>query len=81
MDVETSYRVMKGTGPWTTSNAYAVRLLFHLLMVIVYNLWVLLNARLQPTSFDERRLVRMEDFLESLLDALRFRKRTAAVAA
>lgn len=79
--IETSYRVMKDTGPWTTSNAYAVRLLFHLLMVIVYNLWVLLNARLQPTSFDERRLVRMEDFLESLLDAVRFRKRTAAVAA
>ncbi len=78
--VETSYRVMKGTGPWTTSNAYAVRLLFHLLMVILYNLWVLVNRLLQPEAFDERRLLRMEDFLECLLDALRWR-RTAPVAA
>jgi hypothetical protein len=78
--VETSYRVMKGTGPWTTSNAYAVRLLFHLLMVVLYNLWVLCNRLLQPGAFDERRLLRMEDFLEVLLDALRWR-RTAPVAA
>ena len=51
--IETSYRVMKGTGPWTTSNAYAVRLLFHLLMVVLYNLWVLVNRLLQPASFRE----------------------------
>jgi len=55
-----------------------VRLLFHLLMVIVYNLWVLLNRLLQPGSFREDRIVRMEDFLELLLDALRFRRRAAA---
>jgi IS4 transposase len=79
--IETWYRVMKDTGPWTTSNAYAVRLLYDLLMVVLYNVWVLLNARLQPASFDERRLVRMEDFLDLLLDAVRFRRRPVDVGA
>jgi len=78
--IETSYRVMKDVGPWTTSNAYAVRLLFHLLMVIVYNLWVLLNALLQPGEFDEARMVRMDDFLELLIEAVRFRRRTGTAA-
>jgi len=79
--IETSYRVMKGTGPWTTSNAYVVRLLYHLLMVVLYNLWVLANRLLQPGAFDERRLLRMEDFLERLLEAVRFRRKRAALMA
>lgn len=79
--IETSYRVMKDTGPWTTSNAYAVRLLYHLLMVVLYNLWVLANRLLQPGEFAEARMLRMEDFLELLLETVRFRRRRTARAA
>jgi len=78
--IETSFRVMKDTGPWTTSNEYSVRLLFHLLMVILYNLWVLVNRLMQPEEFDERLMLRMEDFLEILLDTVKFRKRASGAA-
>jgi len=41
---------------------------------------ILVNQLLQPGAFDERRLLRMEDFLERLLEAVRFRRRTMVAA-
>lgn len=61
------------------SNNYAVRLLFHLFTVILPNLWVPLKALLQPALFLEDRLMRMDDFLDLLLEAVRFPRRPAGV--
>ena len=71
--------VMKDAGPWTTWNVYVVRL-YHLFMVVLYNLWILLNRLLQPMAFDPARTVRLEDFLTMLLEAARFRRRVASTA-
>ena len=48
--IETAYRVREGNRARTNALSYAVRLLFLLLTVILYNIWILLNAILMPSS-------------------------------
>ena len=43
--IETSYRMIGEFHPKTTSNKYAVRVFYFVLAVLLYNVWVLLNAR------------------------------------
>jgi len=42
--IETSYRMIGQFCPKTTSNDYAVRVFYFVLAVLLYNVWVLLNA-------------------------------------
>ena len=45
--IETSYRMIGQFYPKTTSNSYAVRVFYFVLAVLLYNVWVLLNARVK----------------------------------
>jgi hypothetical protein len=45
--IETSYRVIGQFYPKTTSNSYVIRVFYFVLAVLLYNVWVLLNARVR----------------------------------
>jgi len=45
--IETSYRMIGQFYPKTTSNSYVVRVFYFVLAVLLYNVWVLLNARIR----------------------------------
>jgi hypothetical protein len=45
--IETSYRMIGQFYPKTTSNSYVIRVLYFVLAVLLYNVWVLLNARVK----------------------------------
>jgi len=45
--IETSYRMIRQFQSKTTSNSYAVRVFYFVLAVLLYNVWVLLNARVK----------------------------------
>jgi IS4 transposase len=45
--IETSYRMIGQFYPKTTSNSYAIRIFYFVLAVLLYNVWVLLNARVK----------------------------------
>jgi len=45
--IETSYRMIGQFYPKTTSNSYAIRVFYFVLAVLLYNVWVLLNARVK----------------------------------
>ena len=42
-----SYRMIGQFYPKTTSNSYAIRVFYFVLAVLLYNVWVLLNARVK----------------------------------
>jgi hypothetical protein len=45
--IETSYRMIGQFYPKTTSNSYVIRVFYFVLAVLLYNIWVLLNARVR----------------------------------
>jgi hypothetical protein len=45
--IETSYRMIGQFYPKTTSNSYVIRVFYFVLAVLLYNVWVLLNARVK----------------------------------
>jgi IS4 transposase len=45
--IETSYRMIGEFQSKTTSNSYVVRVFYFVLAVLLYNVWVLLNARVK----------------------------------
>lgn len=45
--IETSYRMIGQFYPKTTSNSFVIRVFYFVLAVLLYNVWVLLNARVK----------------------------------